>query len=276
VEINPDLTYVGSFFIKAGDTDGSDYNPANKQYAGILGYDAGLNSVTPRHWLKVTGATDTTLTAQLNPGDATMTVANTTGWHNSSTTNNRHFSWWPYTNILGYTWANYTYTRNSSAEYAAYASPGTWADGGISGSTVTLAAPWPATAPVLPAGTPVRNSVSSGGYQYPFLSNVSIPNAWTHKIGYIGGNITDGISDNSKFPYGIQYVKLLFLVNWHGINDTNIRLSDVSFTPVDLLPKRTPSSSTVPGLQGGTWFDDSYLYVQTASGTVKRIALSAF
>lgn len=229
---------------KAGDAGGANFNPANRQYFGLTSYDVDGNVVTPYQSCKVTGAADTTLAADLNPGATTMTLADATGWYNSTDPLNRRFTWWPYVNAKGYSYPDYTYSRNLSPS-------GTWAQGGIAGNVVTLAVPWAGAA--LPAGTKVRNVPSAGTHKYLGASNVIVPNAWTRYEGRIGGVDPAASTALNNFFAGTAYVKLLFLVNYHVAADTNVRWSDLALdlvTPpdVDLYGIRAHTLLTGGGL----------------------------
>jgi hypothetical protein len=231
---------------KAGDVGGANYDPANKQYFGIECSDADKLNVHPRYFQKHPGSTDTTLAAQLNPGDTTVTLTDATGWHNSTTAYARNFLWWPYTNTKGYTYENYTYSRNSSSNFHAdWATNGAWLSGGITGNVITLRQPW--AGDTLPVGTPVRNATSGSGYKYIAASNVTMPNTWTRYEGYIGTVDTLAVNNTNQFSPGTAYVKLLFLVNNAGAGTTPVRWSDLALTE---LSGRNLEAATalVPGV----------------------------
>lgn len=216
IPVDPTLYYRLSGWGKSGDVGGGNYNAANIQYLGISSYDIDGLLTNANTSVKVPGSTDTTLTVALTAGATTMTVANATGWHNGSTTFQRHFVWWPYTNSKGYTYPDYTYTRNASQNYIAGSAAGSWAAGGISGNVITLLAPW--TGPTLAIGTKVRDAQNTISYNYVAAAGVTIPNAWTKYEGYMGP---------ADYYAGTAYVKLLFLINYHGAADNNVRWSDL-------------------------------------------------
>lgn len=53
-----------------------------------------------------------------------------------------------------------------------------------------------------------------------------------------------------------------------------VALSNVAINK--LAEKSTPANSAVSASQGNIRFDDNYLYITTANGVTKRVALSAF
>jgi hypothetical protein len=263
IPVDPEKRWVLAGWGKSGDVGGANFNAANKQYFGIVQIDIdGLNA-TPANNQRVSGSTDTTLAAPLNPGDTTITLVDATGWHNGATGAQRHIAWWPYTNGKGFTWPDYTYTRNVSAS-------NTWAQGAVVGNVITLVTPW--AGPALPTGAKVRNAADGGssGYKYIAASNVSVPNAWTRYEGQLAGLDTTYNGDGTKFQVGTAYVKLLWLVNYHAAADNNVRWSDLSFTDNPAAANDltvvgrliVPTSGSVAGLLLG---GDANLYRPSAS-----------
>jgi hypothetical protein len=276
IPVDAEKYYRMVVWAKSGETGGTNYNSANKQYAGITPYDIDGYQITPYTYAKVSGSTDTTLAVALNTGDTTVSLTNATGWYNGTTTHMRHFTYYGYTNSKGYTYPDYTYSRYGSWTKSVYSSPGTWAAGGISGNTITLTSPWPG--PDLPAGTAIRNTQSGGTYKYITLSNVTIPNEWTRAEGYIGGWDTTGSMATNRFPYGTAYVKLLFLNNYTGgTNPTNnIRWSDIWFSELSSRNIEV-ASSTVPGVislsNQSLGAGDKYFSGNVGIGTTSPVSL---
>ena len=246
IPVNPGKNYRLTTWARSGEDGGTNYNASNYQYLGIAPFDIDGSMIDPFTYSKYPGSTDTTLTVALTAGATTMTVANATGWADAGTqAYMRGFVWYGYTNSKGYTYPNYTYSRNISYYVSStYQSSGTWAIGGISGNVITLTAPWPG--PTIPAGTAVRNNTSGGTYKYITIAG-AVPNAWTNFEGFIGGIDTGGTQDQNKFPYGTAFVRLLFLTNYHGLADNNIRYSNVNFTEISSrnLEPANPSYSGV-------------------------------
>lgn len=228
--VDIEKTYRLVAWARSGEDGGTNYNPSNFQYLGITPLDIDGNLVDPFSYSKYPGSTDTTLAVALNTGATTMTLTSAAGWLNTAGAGayQRQMVWYGYTNSKGYTYPNYTYTRNNSYYTSStYQANGMWAAGGISGNVVTLTAPWPG--PNIPAGTAVRNTNSGGTYKYITIAG-AVPNTWTRYEGYIGGIDTGGEQLTNKFPYGTAFVKLLFLFNYHGLADNNIRYSDIWFS----------------------------------------------
>jgi hypothetical protein len=245
IPVNPDQYYRLAGWAKAGNADGSAFDSANRQYLGVVCCDADFNAIEPYHFMKAAGSTDTTLAVQLSPGATTVTLTDATGWHNGSTVHERNFMWYPYTNLLGFTYPDYGYTRNMASNYVAdWIANGVWAAGGISGNVITLRQAW--TGPTLAAGTKVRNASSGSSFKYISAGNVVVPNAWTRYEGFIG-TLSASNSANTFSP-GTAYVRLVFLLNYPPTVSTNIiRWSDLWFSEMSTRNLEAATAS-VPGV----------------------------
>lgn len=243
IPVDTEKYYRMIFWAKSGNNGGTEYDPANRYNAGILQFDIDFNPLAPRYIMKFVGATDTTLAAALNPGDTTITLADATGWAASNATAyNRQMLWYGYTNSKGYTYPDYTYSRNSSYDISAYTTSGLWAVGGITGNVITLTSTW--SGPAIPAGTAVRNGTSGASYKYCCFSNQLIPNSWTKYDGYIG-TLENGTNTANKFNTGCAYIRLLFYQT-AGTNN-RIRFSDIWFSEMSTRNLES-ASATVPGV----------------------------
>lgn len=207
ISINPESSIRITMSVGAGDIGGGNY-VGGGYYIGFFGYDVDKNLIKPAHVSKIAASTDTTLAANLNPGDTTVTLTDATGWYNGASVYNRCFTWWPYASVSGFIYATNTYSRNVAVEkLASYVTNGVWASGGISGNVITLTAPWPAGVS-LPAGTPVRNSPSSGNAHYALSNGAVLPNGVTNLEATITGTSKDGSWVATKFDYGTRFIRL--------------------------------------------------------------------
>lgn len=246
--VDPEKNYRFSLWARSGEDGGTNYSASNLQFAGVTPYDIDGLVITPWTYSKYPGSTDTTLAVTLNPGDTTVTLSNATGWANTGAEwYQRQFGWYGYTNSKGYTYPNYTYTRNISPNYSVYYSNpgGAWNAGAITGNVITLSSPWPG--PSIPAGTPIRNINSGGTYKYITIAAQPVPNTWTRYEGNIGGIDTAGVQNNNQFPYGTSFVKLLFLSNYHGVANNTIRYSDLWFSEMSSR-NLEPATDTLAGV----------------------------
>jgi len=226
--VDPMAQYRLRLWAKAGNLDGSGYTATtNRQFFGIVEYDIDGLQILPQHVFKVTGSTDTTLAVPLNPGDTTITLTNATGWHNGAQGHYRNIAWYPYTNSKGYTYADYTYTRNETL--TSHQTTGIWDSGASNGTLITLRSPW--TGPALAAGTKVRNPGTATTFRYIAADNVAVPNTWTRYDGFIGGYqaLNRSWDEPNKFRAGTAYVKLLVIGNYHNVATDIIRISDIRF-----------------------------------------------
>jgi len=207
-----------SVLVKAGDIGGGNFNAGNRQYFGIEFYDVDGLAIGSENSYSYAGSTDTTLAAQLNPGDTTVSLTSAAGWYNAGSTTSSRLTWYGYADSTGYVYPDYTYSRNVSPS-------GSWGSGGITGNTITLSSPW--SGPALPAGSAVSNRPSGAVFNY-FASNVTVPNTWTQYEWTL-----DGFGANAyNYRHGTVYVKFGHLVNYHGSADTNVRLAAVRFSPI--------------------------------------------
>lgn len=213
----------------------STYVAGANAYFGMECFDIDGLSILPNHSSIVAGSARTTLAQPLNPGDTTVTLTDATGWHNGASAASRIFNWYGYTNGAGYTYPNYTYTRNSLT--------GAWAQGGISGNVITLSVPW--AGPALAAGRAVANGQSGGTFLYmPSANNVNIPATWTSYSDVMGNLNTDNsVNDPTRFRYGTAYIKILFLMNRDVAgNVTNV--ANIQFNKMNDEAAKTITVST--------------------------------
>jgi hypothetical protein len=236
--VDPNKYYRGSAWLK------STVLSTNKTaYVGVACFDIERNAIGPHHFLRVEGATSTTLAAQLNPGATTITLTNATGWYSGSTGHSRNIAWYPYTDYAGRIYPDYSYTRNTSFLYGDNGTNGAWAQVGISGNVITLRNPW--QGPTLTAGTKVANCLSGNSFQYSFGWG-DIPNTWTLFSGEIGGVNLTGLIKNNMFPPGTAFVKIFAYLNIGSGSGNVTNISAIWFSEVaaqNLLDIRPYDSS---------------------------------
>lgn len=236
IPINNRQAYIFRMWLRAGENDGSLYSAANRNYVGFQCYDARRRTIQLQHSSIVAGSALTTLAAPLNIGDTTMTLTDATGWANGET--NRSMGWGPYTDEDGRVYPDYGYTRNTTVSLAGYSS-GAWAAGAVSGNNpIPLVAPWPG--PALPAGTKVRNALTTGFVApYAIMRNAAISQAWTLYEALIGGQTLSTTADLVSFRPGTAYIAPIFTMNQHGVGDTVYRVKGMSISPA-AYPNQLP------------------------------------
>lgn len=104
-------------------------------YLMTSSYDIEKNAIGPQHYMYQANTT-TTLAADLSTGDATVSLTSAANWNNAAgaATYNRTLTFWNYRDVNGVDWPKQTYTRNVYQNV--------YADGGISGNTITLSSNW--------------------------------------------------------------------------------------------------------------------------------------
>lgn len=206
IEIDFDSTYHFSATASAS-------GPARdreRQYLGFASFDADGLGIGTYHVAKYPGSQDTTLAADLNPGDKQIVLSDATGWNNLGTEHRCAIAWYPYTNKQGHTYPPYTYTRHFVADL--------WDAGAIEGNTITLLKEW--TGLALTAGTAVRNAESGGSYNYALNSSLALPETPTNFSATVTGVWDDGRYSDTIFRPGTAFIRPLVLANWSGTGST--------------------------------------------------------
>jgi hypothetical protein len=216
IEIDFTATYHLSVTAEASGTDAA----KERQYLGFGCYDADGHGISTYHVAKYPGSTDTTLAADLKPGDTRIVLTDATGWNNEGSQHRCAIAWYGYTNKAGHTYPDYTYTRHFVADL--------WEAGAVSGNTITLVKAWPG--PALKAGSAVRNAESGGSYNYALNGGTAIPGTATDYQATVTGVWQDGTYSDTVFRPGTVTIRPLILANWGGsestltVNDFNIRV----------------------------------------------------
>lgn len=275
IPVDPTKSYTISMWAKSGEPNGTLYNPANVQYLGIACYDAQGNSMSFIHRNKQAGV-DTTLAVALNPGDTTVTLNSAASWYNGASPNARQFAWWPYVDGAGYSWPNYSYTRNVTLGLAgsSYSTNGAYTNGGVVGNVLTLTQPWPG--PALPINTPIQNVGDGATYIYALLGGGAVPNTWTkYSATFMGLNANKLIGqDGMMLPPGCAAIKLLMLINYHVAADNMVKYSDIHVTEHGALANDVhdaPFTFNGPintAVNSALLFSKGTFYVNAAGGAV--------
>jgi len=198
IRISPDLTYRLQVALKTDVV-------AGQFYAGFAPYDPDGFLISPymSFWQ---ANTLTTLAADLNPGDTTMTLTSSANWHNGANSAQRLIGFWDYVDGQGYAYPPLTYTRNvgTSGYY-------TYAQGGISGNVVTLGNVY--GGPKRLAGTQVSNMSSAGSFLYTPGSGINWPNTnFQTLVGTVGGGYETGSGwGTGKFPQATKSIRVIYL-----------------------------------------------------------------
>lgn len=200
-------------------------------YSGFIMGDIDKQSIQPYHYMRVQGAVLTTLSAPLNPGATTITLADATGWYEGATAHQRTIGFFDYADSKGFVYPSGTYTRNVIFD----TNNGAWAANGINGNIITLAQPY--SGPARPAGTPVGNMMSGGTYVYVGGGNSLAPAEWTPFTEEFGGLVTGGLSAGSApkgFPPGTAFARIMVLPNRSDGSATAVPTSQMAFANISL------------------------------------------
>ncbi|MCC9656619.1 cadherin domain-containing protein [Rhodopirellula halodulae] len=222
IAVDSDQTYELSVTAWSGDGVGGNYDAGETHYLGFYSYDVDGNQITSKHTGKYAGAVDTTLAVDLVAGATQIVLNDATGWYDGGSDTNRSLAWYGYTNSLGETYADYTYTRNTLNDL--------WDENAIDHVTgvITLREAW--SGPTILAGEAVRNMSPTGGtYQYPLLSNGPIDETGGDYSIVIGGANDTGATSQTQFRHGTAYIAPLVLANYTGTSN-QLNISDFSVT----------------------------------------------
>jgi len=173
-------------------------------------FDIDRKPIEAIHVTKHSAAVDTTLAADLSPGDKFLLLADASGWSNqpweSATT--RALAWYGYTNSQGQTYDDYTYTRNLATGEGdgLWAAGSIWYDASVGAYRVPLLEPW--SGPALAAGAAVRNAAAGIDFTQPIAELSSDDDVrWPQLSATIAGEWIDGERDEHKFLPGTAYVQ---------------------------------------------------------------------
>lgn len=206
IKVDFAATYHFSAIAKASGSDAGQ----ERQYLGFACYDVDGNGISTYHVAKYPGATDTTLAADLNPGDRQIVLTDATGWNNLGAEHRCAIAWYGYTNQEGHTYPDYTYTRHFVADL--------WEADAITDNTITLSKEWPG--PALQAGTAVRNAASGGTYNYALNGGAAVPDTATAYKATVSGVWQDGEYSDTVFRPGAAFIRPLVLANWSNTQST--------------------------------------------------------
>lgn len=210
--------------------DAKSLNGVGRYYMMTVCFDVDNLSINANHHMYKAN-TLTTLAQELKNGDTVVYLTNATNWDNSGVagvnTHLRSIILWNYMNSFGYLYPPETYSRNWTGN--------AWDPGAINftNNTITLRVPW--AGGTIPAGTYLSNGSSGGTFKYNVMSNVVIPQSWSHYEGIMDGVDLSGTNISTKFPPGTAKIKLGWLMNYQGSGETvwftNIKVTEDYYSP---------------------------------------------
>lgn len=165
----------------------------------------------------------TTLARDLKKGDTEIYVTDLSGFTQQSQYYNRAIIFWDYKNSYGYQYPKETYSR--------YYNNNLWTNEeqlDYTNNKIILDRPWSGEEHL--AGCEISQGSDGATYKYLSAGNVTSLVHWT---GVMVGVDYSGTNVLSKFPPGIAYVKLGFMLNWYENKNattaiSNIRLEEIT------------------------------------------------
>lgn len=258
IHVDPNEYYRLHCYVRNGNADGTNYVSNSRFYVGVSCHDRDGSEISSGMYTHVAGAADTTLAAELKPGDTQVYLTSATGW-GTATATVRQLTWWPYSSGDGCVYAPYTYSRNTTQRHAPYVTSGAYS--AIVGNTLTLSAPWPVGLGTVAAGSPVRNSQIAGAHHYFVASSATSPQGvLVRRNGKIGGlNLEGTPNDFFRFPYGTSYVHPVLLYNyttpgayWYFANVQFVKDQSFNIGEVKTYTPEWRADTTPPVLGNGT------------------------
>ena len=209
-------------------------------YMFLIFYDIDKNEINAYHHKYYQGST-TTLARDLKVGDTEIYVTDLSGFTQQSQHYNRAIIFWDYKNSYGYQYPKETYSK--------YYNRNLWTNEeqlDYTNNKIILDRPWSSTEHL--AGCELSQGSSGATYKYLDAGNVTSLVHWT---GVIEGVDYSGTNAARKFPPGVAYAKLGFLLNWNENDNaitaiSNIRLEEITEElryPLTLF-KRTYNATT--------------------------------
>jgi hypothetical protein len=199
---------------------------------GYQSFDVDGLAIETLHVAKFHLAADTTLVHPLTAGDTSFLIADASGWSNEPTESaeTRSLAWYGYRDSTGFTYPDYTYTRNTAHDFedGLWSAGQIWFDVSVGAYRVALNAPW--DGPTIAAGTAVRNATSGPALDEPLptsLINSSV--RWPALSATIAGEWIDGEPDDFAFRPGTAYVQVVSTLDASVWND-------IAFGPEEDFP----------------------------------------
>jgi len=270
IPVDPSETYELGAYVK--ETTGI---VGSRFYLGLAMIDADNFEITAIQHMRRAN-TNTTLAANLYHGDTTVQLTSASGWQNAAgaSSHQRSIAIYGYQNTKGYTYPNYTYTRNILQN--------AYADGGISGNTITLSQPFDIWASIasyepfqslgyVPAGTAVANALSGGVYKYVAASAAIATNDWVRWAGKISGVDLSGTNDTAMFAPGTANVKLMFLPNYPTGTTGGTQNFSALTLGIKHSQQRASVSTTTTSFTPDTALTDLYVFSNLTSNITFQI-----
>ena len=191
-------------------------------YMFILFCDIDKKEISSENYMYYQGST-TTLAKDLKKGDTEIYVTDLSGFTHQSYSYQRAIIFWDYKNSYGYQYPKETYSR--------YAYGSLWTNAeqlDYTNNKIILNSPWSKEEHL--AGCEISQGSRGANYKYLNRGDVTSLVHWT---GVIEGVDYSGNNVSSKFPPGVAYGKVGFLLNYNkNINAanaiSNIRLEEIT------------------------------------------------
>ena len=189
-------------------------------YVGFQEFDIDKNLIADRHSLYVENSL-TYLEKDINNGDTEIYVNNLNGFRTDDMiSDNDGLIFWNYNDSTGYQYPELTYSRNV---YFHLFDKDCF---DLENNKIILKEPW--NNGKIEKGTKLSQSSRGGNYNYGILQG-AFQNKYKLYSNYIQGIRNSGVNKFDQFSNGTKYVKILFRLNFYGLENVNFDVKDIIF-----------------------------------------------
>ncbi len=213
IEIDPSKKYYEGIIAKTNNTKAFDY-------IGFVEYDCDKNIIDDTKVLYVENSL-TFLTKDLNDGDTEVYFSDLNGF--KSPNNNYFYNgliFWNYKDSTGYQYPEQTYSRN--VFYDLFDSDGI----DLENNKITLKKSWKSGK--IEKNTKVSQTSRGENHNYGVLEG-NLSGNYKLYSNYIQGINNRGYGNFVKFRNGTKYVRILFRLNYAGLENVSTEVKDIIF-----------------------------------------------